>query len=236
MERYQCRGNNGNGTNAGSTNAIQNGELIMCIIEKFAVAFIDIMGTSEKLKELKESAPPNPYDKLPDKYISLYKDNVCTLKKFRDCFHKNVARAKERVWVRHKHIADLKIEINLAIFSDNILIWTPLRCTESEEECLNLFVLLAALGSSYLELLQDNVYFRGAVCFSHGSEIDGQYYGPGNLSAYEDEKDKALFPRIIVDETIYKIFECKIENAKKIRVIKERRVLLHLQSIQKNSC
>lgn len=155
----------------------------MCTIEKFAVAYIDILGQREALKKLIDMEPDNPSQALSEEYKSSYEDNACTVKKFRDCFNRNVERAKNNVLKRHEHIKGLKIEIRLAIFSDSILIWTPLRCTQSEEECLNLFVLVAALGASYLELLGENVYFRGAVCFSHGCEIDGQYYGPGNLSA-----------------------------------------------------
>ncbi len=56
------------------------------------------------------------------------------------------------------------------------------------------------------ELLQKNIILRGVMTLGEIFHKTDQFYGPGVISAYEKERDIAIYPRIIIDPSVIDIY------------------------------
>lgn len=92
-------------------------------------------------------------------------------------------------------------------FSDLSVIATPLEKARIAP-ALQLFSQLMHLVFAQSTLLFDEgILIRGAITIGEVVKSWGQLFGPAVVRAYELERDEARYPRIIIDERIFKVLD-----------------------------
>tara|TARA_R110001583_G_scaffold195313_1_gene371631 strand:- start:1735 stop:2454 length:720 start_codon:yes stop_codon:yes gene_type:complete len=86
-------------------------------------------------------------------------------------------------------------DLDISVFSDSIVI--------SSIDC-NLFNVIWACGWLQAELLYLGILTRGGIAEGSTVHENDILYGEGMIKAYHIESKTAIYPRIIVDETLFK--------------------------------
>lgn len=116
------------------------------------------------------------------------------------------------MWIFYKNIMseiEKYSQIKVRIFSDNILI-----CEEIDEKnpAIAIYEVL-----SVIEKIEFEQFKIGALFLRGSFVVDNLYfgenfvYGPALLKAYELESKTAIYPRVIMDDSVLKLI--KIENS-----------------------
>jgi len=108
-------------------------------------------------------------------------------------FIKEVLCETKRVNRIYNNTANEDMRIYFKMFSDNIVI-----CSKAN----NLFLLQIAAGWQR-QLAEFGIFVRGALCYGNVIKEDDFVLGSGLVDAYKLESDTAVYPRIIIDESIY---------------------------------
>ena len=102
---------------------------------------------------------------------------------------------------------EARMEPRVEIFSDAIM---RARVLENEYKYGVLAHELMDLQYIQIECVANGIVIRGAVTIGHlhlGDELEGPYFGPGLIRAYEMERKEVVFPRIAIDEAVIERFE-----------------------------
>ena len=105
-------------------------------------------------------------------------------------------------------------EIKYKTFSDNCIILVPSNQKNDERKVSFLINYIAKLQ---LKILKDyGIPIRGSITKGEAYIDDNIVFGKGLISAVKNEDSKAIYPRIIIDESIVNLFDMStIENVKK---------------------
>lgn len=79
--------------------------------------------------------------------------------------------------------------------SDSIILSYPVH---------NFELLLESVATLQFNLAEYGMYLRGAITFGEVFDEDGPIYGPGIIEAYELESSHAIYPRVILSESVLK--------------------------------
>jgi hypothetical protein len=167
-------------------------------IEWYALSFIDILGQANALKQLNdESLSPDEVKKIID-------NTYGKVKKFREVFSKTFAV----VIKRSLGDGDLDSnELKSDSFSDLIIHYVSLKTEQKQLPLKGIYTLMLATGGSFLQMLSDGIFVRGAIEIGRGIEhqISGsnELYGSALSNAYQLEQ-QAGYPRIVIGEKLYK--------------------------------
>ena len=105
---------------------------------------------------------------------------------------------------RHKTSLKALPDDQFVNFSDLIVIATPLEKAQIAPS-LQLFSQLMRLMFAQSSLLADEgIVVRGAITIGKVVKSWRQLYGPAVVRAYELERDRATYPRIVIDDLIFK--------------------------------
>lgn len=88
------------------------------------------------------------------------------------------------------------------IFSDNILFFAPY---ENEVDMYNLYMnLLYGLSEFFVQYTKEDIFFRGAITKGNLYYDDTLHFvfGSGLVRAYELESEIAVYPRVIIDNSL----------------------------------
>lgn len=115
---------------------------------------------------------------------------------------------------RSKMAPGLDIEISINIFSDNILFSTKINENNISDILLKIekMILFISIFQSLL-ITHYQTFIRGSLTIGNlyvDKEL-GYVFGKGLINAYNLENEKAIYPRIILDDSIKKIL---IDNNK----------------------
>jgi|GEM_PF-6937946 hypothetical protein len=112
------------------------------------------------------------------------------------------------------------ITINLKQFSDCSCVSIPDSSNnhqDPEEQYLAQIVfMLSALRSFQIELLDSKIYIRGGLSFGFHKETSNIIFSEGLVKAYELESEKAIYPRIVLDEKLADIIKNYYQTHKNI--------------------
>lgn len=166
-------------------------------IEWYALSFIDILGQANALKQLNnESLSCDEVKKIID-------NTYGKVKKFREVFSKTFAV----VIKRSLGDGDLDCnELKSDSFSDLIIHYVSLKTEQKQLPLKGIYTLMLATGGSFLQMLSDGIFVRGAIEIGRGIEhqISGsnELYGSALSNAYQLEQ-QAGYPRIVIGEKLY---------------------------------
>lgn len=145
-------------------------ESILGVYEHRTVAFIDILGFKDEVKN---------EEKARDILEALTQVKNIASEYYTDEFHSK--------W----------FNIELTAFSDCIAI----SCPEAE----TIAVLFAALKFSQL-LIKKGFLCRGSIAYGELHHKNGVIFGSSLVAAYLSETKQAIYPRIILDNEVFEIF------------------------------
>jgi len=149
------------------------------------LAFIDVLGFKEAVKRTNEIENQHEIG-----FINNFFDEINNQQRMKECFPKEI-QLNDRI-------------VNQ--FSDSIVI------SYSKENFIHhifqdaYFLCIKAMENEFL--------LRGAIVYGKliHSKNDNKLFGPACLEAYEMEREKAVFPRIIIDEKIFDLAKDNYSN------------------------
>ena len=141
------------------------------------VAYIDILG----FRELIEEKDPNFISKAIRQVRDVTKPNVHTNK-----------------YKKENYVIFSDLIVHTVPFADNSDKWKPF------EIVLNQIKYIALVQAV---LIEKDLWVRGAITVGDMERSYGIPFGPGLITAYELERDQAIFPRIIIDEKLLETLE-----------------------------
>ena len=149
--------------------------------EKRILAFIDILGFSEEIK--------NSVDKNTGKEIEPKTEKIDKL------FEKVLAIDKKE----YKFIEDNVKSKKVSHFSDSVTISYLL------EEEAGIFHILSDILYFCISIFHDGYLIRGAITYGDLHHSESKLYGPAMLAAYDMEKKLAFYPRVVFENKIMDI-------------------------------
>lgn len=156
------------------------------------VAFLDILGFKERI---------NNFLNHKDQQI------LSILKSALDDSKKRVIDPFEN------YFNNSAIKINIKQFSDCISISIPYY--ENEDIFYAKFILLINMLRMYQTLLfNKNIYIRGAISSGKHYEDENMIFSEGLIKSHLIESKKAIYPRILIDDNLFKEFKTKIDKKK----------------------
>lgn len=186
-----------------------------------AVAFLDLLGHKEKLKEIEGALKQSPNPETKEKVGIVLRDTIGAIRSFRDAFANFFNQLLDRPIPKEvpKNFLDTfkklrsYTNVNFQSFSDSTIIW--IRINEDDEadyvKVLNsIHGILAAIGMLYPLYLSQKIPFRGgfdiegAVTIVPGSN---EIYGPALNNAYTLECKKAGYPRVLVGAGVIEMLD-----------------------------
>jgi len=108
---------------------------------------------------------------------------------------------KELAYIKdyHEHSG-----FELKIFTDNFVLGHPWYDEYGESELGNIFNVLARLQYTFI---QSNIFIRGAVSMSELYMDENIVLGPALIEAYKLESEKAIYPRIVLDDKVVEVIK-----------------------------
>lgn len=87
----------------------------------------------------------------------------------------------------------------VSIFSDSIVV--SFKVTDQS----GLFFMLLELMWLIMQLVSKKIFCRGAICYGKLYHTNKMIFGPALIEAYNTESKAALYPRIVLDESVIRI-------------------------------
>lgn len=147
--------------------------------EQRFIAFIDILGFSDLVKEM-------------TKHVDLFGSVRDALKHLDDqsrSFREYRQKRRNRTMANGTPVGDFQMAAfsDCCVFSDSYAAWRVIDAVQ-------------ALGSRFL---RDGILTRGAILKGKAYHNGGVLFGPGIIDAYKRETGVAIYPRIIVSDDLY---------------------------------
>lgn len=146
------------------------------------IAFIDILGFRDAVKKSEQDQI------LREKIISALR-NLNSIKNFVDQTNKDLDQS------RNGQITKLWFQPTIQVFSDSIYI-------SIHENPSALSMLGAYCTLIYGALFSSGLFARGAITKGNSFESEDTIFGQGLIDAYDLESKTAIYPRILVSNTI----------------------------------
>jgi hypothetical protein len=121
----------------------------------------------------------------------------------------------------HKHLellnkSNIDFKVNFKQFSDCTSISFVLSSIKEFEENKDfnheLNIALLILRDFQIELLKKNIYIRGGVSLGIHFENENMIFSEGIVNSYKLESKKAVYPRIIIHNNLFKSIRAMFEN------------------------
>ena len=163
-------------------------------MEKYVVAYIDILGSSEKM---------------------IKDDDCCFLNQMNELYHQSMKLVKSL-----QNNFNIK-NIDIRIFSDNIIIARKISANENdfEESAMEAIVAVDFLSSAMQSLaFAHKILLRGGISIGDFYIDETFVYGNALIRAYNYENKVAVYPRIVMDKYMltqyvnYRYFEHDFEH------------------------
>jgi len=178
----------------------------------YFIAVIDVLGQSSKL--LKLNRLPTTPDEQKEAIITL-RDTAGYILRLRRSFTDFFIKRNESTGLldslpeNKRALAEKirRVEVSITNFSDTIVIAIPL--TSEDNHCLSITSIHSALFSicgMYLAALAEYKPFRCGVDVGLGVELPTathEVYGEALVKAYRLENEIALYPRIVIGDSLY---------------------------------
>ena len=152
-----------------------------CPSEKdYLIAYVDILGTKERLNQTNESEI------------------------FKNIYHPFLFAGKVAPIFEHYKLDGISIKV----FSDNILFACPIEHRNDKDEVLASYTKLGWLLKDFLSLLAKNgILFRGAITLDKLYINELMVWGKGLLTVVDLEENVAVYPRILLSDSLLKVFK-----------------------------
>ena len=176
----------------------------------YFIALIDVLGQSSKLLGLTKL--PTTQDEKIETARILHETAgyIMRLRKgFADYFElgKKSTGILDHLPPNQRAIADnlRRTDVKITTFSDTTILTIPLD--NKDEHCLSINSIYSALYGicgMFLGALAERKPFRGGVDIGLGVQLtENETYGPALVKAHFLEKDAALYPRIIIGDSLF---------------------------------
>lgn len=120
-----------------------------------------------------------------------------TLNKLRNSFFEPISLIKQF------SSAESEISFTYKLFSDNLYASFPYE-DESHDSFSQAFIEATLFARSYYSVMLDNeLLIRGALSFGNDYSDENMIFSIGLVKAYVLESEKAIYPRIIIDEELF---------------------------------
>ena len=181
-------------------------------VEHYIVAFVDMLGQQDKLRQLKDLPDEKDNHQLDDFYkiISETYGSVTQMRKSFNGFFTSFSKVSPDMSTLNKAEKDIaKIlkgnEIKFQGFSDSVSIYSSLRDDLNKFPVRSVFGILGAAAATFLECLARGHPIRCGIDIGLGIEIKHkEVYGPALSRAYVLESAVAKYPRIVVGQELHK--------------------------------
>lgn len=180
------------------------------ILQYHFVAFIDVLGQSNKLLSLR-SLPFTQNEQTKAQHI--LHDTAGFIMNLRNGF-KEFFEARNRptgklnsLSPQRRAIADKlrRCEVNIASFSDTIIITLPI--SNEDEHCLSISSIYSALYGLcgiFLVALAEKKPLRCGIDIGIGVHLDkDEIYGSALVKAYHLENEAAQYPRVVIGDDLW---------------------------------
>lgn len=147
-------------------------------MRKSFCAYLDILGFKEKI-EINDIAYFN-------KYL------------------KSLSTELKNIDEKYDYFDEEKRRFEIKIFTDNFVFGQPWNDEHGEVELSYIFDLLSLMQ---LNFIKSNVFVRGAISISDLFINENVVLGPALIEAYQLESKYAIYPRIIISDSVAKVIE-----------------------------
>lgn len=154
-------------------------------VKKHLVVHLDVLGYKEILK--------GKYKDDENSFLQIMDDIICNTYEKIDNANKDASLDIYKIKVR--------------MFSDNFLLYLNI---EEDNLNINKYILKTfKLISSIIKelILKHNIFVRGAMVIGNFHASNEYVFGSGLIDAYLLETDKAVYPRIIIDDSVLKYLD-----------------------------
>lgn len=173
----------------------------------WVVAFVDLLGQSDKMREVSRLIDSGEEDKAVEGMKQIYFDH----KGFNEAFHGSLISNQDNAInptiplppniAEEEHQAVFSRNLKMQVFSDAAMFYLPLVEDGNNQPIFGINTLLSVLGIQMLSFLAQGRPFRCGIEVGFGMEMEeGKLIGPPILHAYELENKRAQYPRIVVGD------------------------------------
>lgn len=181
-------------------------------VGNYVVAYIDLLGQQDKLREIKDIPDPDDENNIANlrKQIRETYGAVHFLRNSFDKFFKAFATSKTDISSLSEAQQEqfrkyVKSKIKFQPFSDSVVVYTPLFGTSVKVPPRGIYGVLGATVSTMITCLAGGHPIRGGIDLGIGMEISGQeMYGPALARAYTLESKLAQYPRVLIGDELIK--------------------------------
>lgn len=171
-------------------------------VNYYLVAFIDILGQQEAMKNFKGLPDTNNKEQIAE-FLKSVKDTFGVI----DSFHQHFKNYFDAFIKTDKEFPLSKIirsnDIKFQRFSDGLVIFLSLKSDINTLPIQSIFGILSACASIFILWLSQGRPLRGGVEIGLGTEMnENEIYGPVVAEAYNLESKIARYPRIVVGEEL----------------------------------
>ena len=163
------------------------------------IAFLDVLGFGNLVENSKDN---------PKEILNIY-----------ECLNtaKQIAQQWSQPRVRlNRELRESLKKFNYHTFSDTITMSCPYNSLD------DLFLMIIWLMFfQYVMLIQRNIFVRGAIVYGKLYDDTTHIFGPAMNKAYKLEKEKAIWPRVVVDDSILTILTEEERSALRITHFEE---------------
>lgn len=183
-------------------------EIYNYTLGSYLVAFLDVLGQSEKFQQLRLPKTPEEYSTV----AGVLKDTAGFVLGLRKVFRKNFERFKEG-------LSSKVIEIpGFVVFSDCFIAFVALR---NEDEHLTpnirIYSTLSAACAVMLTSLASKHALRGGIDIGLATEMcPGEIYGTALARAYLLESREADYPRVLIGDELWNYWLVGLKHFEKL--------------------
>lgn len=171
-------------------------------INYYLVAFIDILGQQEAMKNFKGLPDTNNKEQMAE-FLKTIKSTFGVIDSFHQTF-KNYFDAFRKTDEKY-HLSKIikSNDMKFQRFSDGLVIFLSLKSDINTLPIQSVFGILSACASIFILWLSQGRPLRGGVEIGLGVEMnENEIYGPVVAEAYNLESKIARYPRIVVGEEL----------------------------------
>lgn len=161
--------------------------------KKYLVAFLDILGFKDYVKKCLDEKD----------FESLNKSGEI----LEETISNSIELPKNRIDFKEK-------EIKYNQFSDCIYVAIPYLDRKNKSFIDALVILIVLLRTYQSTMFRGNFYVRGGISLGFHLESQRIVFSEGLINAYKLESEKAIYPRIILDDNVIKYIKDIFDNEK----------------------
>lgn len=184
------------------------------VIQHFLVAYLDVLGQRDRLREL--TALPRNNDEIRET-AAILKGTLGFVLQLRSLFEKFFEGYSKRSdfvqslsETEQQTFRELsRTEVHLYGFSDSFVVYVPLRSDDEHSTPMNgVFAALMASAAMPINSLYAGHSLRGGIDVGVGVQLDtGEVYGAALERAYTLEHDVSDYPRITVGDELIRYLQ-----------------------------